>query len=94
MLKLEVSTAVGLYLFFSVIIILLLWIFSGYKGDGGKEHKLDDKYIWHCSICDHTYVDSIHEGISKCPRCSSYVEREDNSTIQGRNSGRRIYKNF
>jgi DNA-directed RNA polymerase subunit RPC12/RpoP len=76
MIKLEVSMAVALYLFFSVVIVLVLWMFSGYRGRQRK-FSSEDRYIWHCSICDHTYVDSIHEGLSQCPQCGSYVEKAE-----------------
>lgn len=74
MIRLEFSTAVALYLSFSVIIILILWIAFEYRKEG-KKFTSGGRFIWHCSICDNTYVDSKHENISQCPRCGSYVER-------------------
>lgn len=75
MIKLEFSAALALYLSFYVIIVLMLWIFSWPKV---KERKFiqDERNIWHCQICDYTYIDSVHEEISSCPRCDSFIERQ------------------
>ena len=80
MIKLDISEAVFLYLFFSVIGLLILWIFF--------EERLkfiyfreEDIYIWQCTICTYTYVDSLNRDISRCPRCNSFnirKEKEEN----------------
>jgi len=79
MIRLEFSQAVALYLFFSVIAILALWIVLEY-GKRDRKFTSTDEFIWHCSICDYTYIDSRHEGLSQCPRCGSYVERKRESS--------------
>ncbi len=74
MIKLDISQAVFLYLFISVIGLLILWIFF--------EERLkfvyfreEDIYVWQCDICTYTYVDSKNQDISKCPRCNSFNVR-------------------
>jgi len=74
MIKVDISMALFLYLFFSVFIVLLAWIFISF-GTKLKTFSSEEKYIWHCSICGHTYIDSRHDEISKCPRCGSYIEK-------------------
>jgi len=74
MIRLEFSSAVALYLFFSVIVILTLWVFFGHRSYKDK-YKSGDKFVWHCTICDYTFIDSVREDISQCPRCGSFVER-------------------
>lgn len=76
MVKLDISQAVFLYLLFSVIGLLILWIFF--------EEKLkfiyfrgEDTYIWQCDICTYTYVDSLNRDISKCPMCNSFNVRKE-----------------
>ncbi|MBU4375855.1 MAG: hypothetical protein KKD29_00060 [Candidatus Omnitrophica bacterium] len=75
MIKLDISQAVFLYLLFSVIGVFLLWIFFEEKTKlpSFGEEKF---YVWQCSICTHTYVDSINSNISKCPLCQSLNERK------------------
>lgn len=77
MIKVDISTALFLYLFLAVIVVLLAWVFFSF-GTKLKTFSSEEKYIWHCSICAHTYIDSKHDEISKCPRCGSYIERIEN----------------
>ena len=74
MMKVDISTALFLYLFVSVVLVFLLWLFIDF-GTRQREYSSEEKNLWHCSICDNTYIDSRHEGISKCPKCGSYIER-------------------
>ncbi len=36
---------------------------------------LDPAYIWHCSVCTYSYVNTKDEQISMCPRCGSYNKK-------------------
>ncbi|MFH1552185.1 MAG: hypothetical protein ABID83_00895 [Candidatus Omnitrophota bacterium] len=74
MIKVDISMALFLYLFFAAVGILIMWSFFDF-GTKLKTFSSDEKYIWHCSICSFTYIDSRHEEISKCPRCGSYNQR-------------------
>lgn len=76
MIDLDISQAVFLYLFFSVIGILILWIFFEQKFKF-VYFREEDKYIWQCDICAYTYVDSQSENMSKCPRCKSFNTRKE-----------------
>jgi len=75
MIKLDISQAVFLYLLFSVIGVLILWIFfeERFKFIYFSEEEI---YIWQCDICTYTYVDSLNKDISKCPRCNSFNVRK------------------
>ncbi len=74
MIRLELTTAVAIYAFITVIGVLLLWVFLG-REEKATQYAPEKKYIWQCTICAHTYVDSLHEVISKCPRCGSFNKR-------------------
>ena len=80
MIKLDISTAIFLYLFFTAIVILIVWSFFNF-GTRFSNYIADEKYIWHCPICAYTYIDSRHEDISRCPRCGSYNERLNKDTF-------------
>ncbi|MCX5677864.1 MAG: hypothetical protein NTY76_02030 [Candidatus Omnitrophica bacterium] len=75
MIKLTISNIIFLYALFSVIIILIVWIVSGYRQTKRVLPK-EVEHIWKCSICFNTYVDSKHDDISVCPLCGSYNKRE------------------
>lgn len=82
MIKLDISMALFLYLLGTVVFILFIWAFFDF-GTRLKTFSSDEKYIWHCTICSFTYIDSRHEDISKCPRCNSYNERtKDLETLE------------
>jgi rRNA maturation endonuclease Nob1 len=75
MIKLELATLIFLYILFSVIGILVIWIFFGYKGIKRPPAKETD-YVWKCSVCLNDYIDSKNEDISVCPLCGSYNKKE------------------
>lgn len=75
MIKLELSLAVSLYLIFSVIGILIIWVFFE-KRKGLRRINPEEKFVWQCPICTFFYIDSQNDEISVCPRCGSYNSRE------------------
>jgi len=74
MIRVDISTALFLYLLVSTVFVLLAWAFFDF-GTKLRNFSSEEKYIWSCSICGLTYIDSRHEEISRCPRCHSYNER-------------------
>lgn len=74
MIELDISTAVAVYLFMTVIGILFLWLFFD-REPRPKHYSSETKSIWQCEICTFSYIDSQHDVISKCPRCSSFNKR-------------------
>jgi len=81
MIKLDISMALFFYLLFTTVGILVIWSFFDF-GIKLQSFSSDEKYIWHCGICSLTYIDSRHDEISKCPRCGSFTQR-DQEDIQG-----------
>lgn len=74
MIKLEISTALSLYLLFFVVGLLVVW-FMFEKNFKFKNISIKEKFIWKCHICFNVYVDSISDEISACPFCKSYNKR-------------------
>ena len=74
MIRLELSMAVAIYIFLTVIGVLLLWVSLG-KDKKVSYYASKKRNIWQCSICTYTYVDSMREIISKCPQCGSFNKR-------------------
>ena len=75
MIKIEISLAVSLYLIFSVIGLLIIWIFLDRK-KGLRKINPEEKFVWQCPICTYFYIDSQNDNFSVCPRCGSYNTRK------------------
>ena len=75
MINLDISQAVFLYLIFSVIAVLFIWVFFDQKS---RITRLDEEkfHIWQCNVCMHTYVDSLNRDVSRCPLCNSLNEKK------------------
>ncbi|MEW6100670.1 MAG: hypothetical protein AB1481_00030 [Candidatus Omnitrophota bacterium] len=73
MISIDFSFAIASYLFIFFIIILFIWLFN--KKGKGRDLSLDPKFIWHCSICTYSYINTKEEEISVCPRCGSYNKK-------------------
>jgi uncharacterized paraquat-inducible protein A len=69
MIKLDISTALFLYLFFTVIVTFALWIWFG-RGPKIKRSQ-DRENAYQCSVCSYVYADKKNEDFSRCPRCNS-----------------------
>lgn len=74
MISIDFSTAVSLYLFILISAVLLVWLLAKIQKD--RNLSLDPKFIWFCSICTYTYINTKEEAISTCPRCGSYNKKE------------------
>ncbi len=76
MIPMDITTAIFLYLMFSLCSIFILWMFFE-RSSSFKTKPADAKAIWSCGICTYTYVDSTHDTISECPRCRSLNRKEN-----------------
>jgi len=74
MISIDFSLAISLYLFLLVNIILVAWLLFS-KRQKDRDLSLDPKFIWFCSVCTYTYVNTKEDAISVCPRCGSYNRR-------------------
>lgn len=74
MFRMDVSTAVFLYVMSSLLVIFFLWIFFE-KAAVLPKFVREEADVWECAICAHTYVDSTNHEISQCPQCKSYNKK-------------------
>jgi Zn finger protein HypA/HybF involved in hydrogenase expression len=79
-IKIDVSTAVFLYVMSSLLVIFVLWIFFE-KRSVLPQFVREEADVWECSICAYTYVDSTHHEISQCPQCKSYNKRSPDERL-------------
>ena len=73
MISIDFSIAISLYLFILLNTTLIIWLVNKKQKD--KDLNLDDKFIWHCSVCTYTYINTKEDIISVCPRCGSYNKK-------------------
>lgn len=70
MIKLDISIALFIYLFCTVIVTFALWIWMEKKARF-TAFKIDRKNVWQCSVCKYVYLGQKDEDFARCPRCSS-----------------------
>lgn len=73
MINIDFSKAVAIFTFVFVVSILLLWILS--RSEKDRDLTLDPRFIWFCSVCTYTYINTREEVISICPRCGNYNKK-------------------
>jgi len=73
MIKIDFTLAIAAYLISFMAVVFFLW-FSGNR-QKGKELFLDQKFIWFCSVCTYTYINTKEDKISVCPRCASFNKK-------------------
>ena len=80
MIRVDISTAIFLYIMSSLFVIFALWVFFEGKTVVPKFLR-EEADVWECSICFYTYVDSTHHEISQCPQCKSYNKKAPEDRI-------------
>ena len=80
MFRLDISTAVFLYLISSLGFIFILWIFFE-KSVSLPKFVREEADVWECTICAYIYVDSTHQEISQCPQCKSYNKKSQEDRL-------------
>jgi len=73
MINLDFSKALAVYSSACVCLVFLLWLLGRKQKD--KDLALDPAYIWYCSVCTYTYINTREGHISTCPRCSSFNKK-------------------
>ncbi|MDP2923159.1 MAG: hypothetical protein Q8O30_05495 [Candidatus Omnitrophota bacterium] len=74
MINIDFSFAVTIYIFLFVNAILLVWLLSKSR-QKDRDLSLDPKFLWYCSVCTYTYINTKEDTISACPRCGSYNKK-------------------
>lgn len=74
MIRLTFSAAISLYVFLSVLGLLLIWI-AFERSRPLKRFSFTERHLWHCAVCVTPYIDSLSDQISRCPHCGSLNQR-------------------
>ncbi len=80
MFRMDVTTAVFLYVMSALVLIFVLWILFE-KRTALPKFVREEADVWECSICAYTYVDSTHHEISQCPQCKSYNKKSEEERL-------------
>ncbi|HTY44958.1 MAG TPA: hypothetical protein VMD52_03090 [Patescibacteria group bacterium] len=73
MISIDFSVAIALSTLLFLVCVFLAWLFEKKQKD--KDLSLDSRFIWFCSVCTYTYVNTKEDVISVCPRCGSYNKK-------------------
>ena len=72
MIKVDLATAIVLYLLFSLLLVLVPWLW--YEATHRRKSlESVKKTALRCDICLHTFIASAEQEIQRCPRCNSWV---------------------
>lgn len=75
MFKMELGTAIFIYLFFFFMIACISnMILKLKKKHTGKPTNLQEQ-VYRCPICTYVYLFDPEKDITQCPQCKSYNKR-------------------
>lgn len=75
MVNIDFSLAIALYGLLIILALLIPWLLAKRQILKDRDLSLDQKFIWHCSVCTYTYINTKEDIISVCPRCSSFNKK-------------------
>jgi uncharacterized paraquat-inducible protein A len=70
-IELSPTTALMLYLGFTLTILLGAWLYSHYSSRHKKILPLEQE-LHICEFCHFAYLDTNAKKITRCPRCQSF----------------------
>jgi len=71
MVKIEFGTAIAVFLFFFVALVIGRWIFYNYKRKDDVYNN--SKYLKQCPYCALIFFNYRKKDQALCPRCKSYI---------------------
>lgn len=71
MIEMNCSTALMVYLCFTMGVLLLFWTITHYLTRKQKIICVEEEIVT-CEYCQFSYLKNIGKAISKCPQCHSY----------------------
>lgn len=71
MIELTPTTALMLYLFLTLGVLMLIWAWSHYH-QRGRKVSLTEQKLHICEYCHFAYVEDQTKSVNRCPQCNSY----------------------
>lgn len=88
MIPVSIATAVLIYLTVTLLGVIIVWV-RFERSRSFKKYQVHPKEVWNCSVCTYTYVDSLHQDLSKCPQCKSWNRRGEDEEVGGAAAGKK-----
>jgi rubrerythrin len=79
MITIDFSLAIALFCVLVLAGAGISWLFR--KKEKEKQMHLDPRFMWFCSVCTYTYINTKEEVISLCPRCGSYNKKSEEKSM-------------
>jgi hypothetical protein len=70
MIRIDFSLALAFCILLPLVVIYILWLKRVKQKE--KDLFLNPRFIWFCSVCTYTYINTKEARISTCPRCGSF----------------------
>lgn len=74
MIHLTFANAFLLYLIFTTVIILTIWLYSHYR-QRNKTYLPLEQELFICEFCHFAYVDQSAKKLNRCPQCQLINEK-------------------
>jgi hypothetical protein len=71
MIELSTATAVMLYLFFTLVVLLGLFVYQHFFLQS-KKVVLSEEELFRCEYCHFAYLAGHTKKVTKCPQCNSF----------------------
>ncbi len=71
MIKLSLSNAFMLYLGFTLLVLLCLWVYYNLRMRK-KTIVPYERYLFQCEYCHCQYLEEAYKAVTQCPECHSF----------------------
>lgn len=71
MIEISKTTAITLYLFFTLMVLLGFWAYTHLKSRR-KKVVISREELYLCEFCHDAYLANPSSTVTKCPSCQSY----------------------
>ncbi len=74
MITINFSIAIAIFLSILLILVIGRWIMYNKREE---ENFKKSEYVVQCPYCSYIFYDFQKKDIEACPRCKSYIEKDD-----------------
>ena len=71
MINIDLSVAITIFLFITILLVIGHWIFYTYREE--RYPAGEAKYLHQCPYCTYIFFDYDEAVLKICPRCESYI---------------------
>ena len=78
MFKADMQTILFIYLIIVLLPVLGIFLYFEIVKKARKDKKVGEKHVFKCKICAFSYIIGKNDELSRCPRCGSWDEVDNN----------------